>query len=99
MKNDGHSIVTALRDHGIDVSACLATWGEALDLLAAVEALARAGGASVVVKVDGGRPGGSLYTLVISGGCFGESFFRKDAEDLMSLLGEGLRFYLDGRDE
>lgn len=58
------------------------------------------GGANVVVKVDGGREGAAVYTVVISGRRLGVEFFRRDGADLRSLLSEALLSFVkhaDGR--
>jgi hypothetical protein len=46
-----------------------------------------------VVKIDGGRSDGSVYTVVVSGGRLGEDFFRNDGADLATLLQEAISFY------
>lgn len=49
-------------------------------------------GASVVVKIDGIRKD-YIYTIVISGGKLGESFFRKDGAEIFFLLQDAIDYY------
>jgi hypothetical protein len=66
-------------------------WRRVADLLAALDAVARDGG-HALVKVDGGRTGEEVYTVLVAGGRLGEEFFRKDGADLRALLREALSF-------
>lgn len=94
------ALLSEMRKHGIDHTAYLQAWGEAAELLAAGDALFRAGGSNAIVKIDGGRmgQGQEVYTVVVSGGRLGETFYRKDGTDLRSLLREALSFYLTNAD-
>jgi hypothetical protein len=62
-------------------------------MLAALDAAGRSG-ANIVVKIDGDRSTASIYTVVVAGPLFGESFFRKDGEDLWQLLHEAIDYYV-----
>lgn len=93
MTDADEALVSELRSVGIDGSARLDDWRETIGLLAAIDEVGRSG-ANVIVKVDGGRAGADLYTVVLSGGRLGEDFFRKDGSDLRSLLSEGLSFFV-----
>jgi hypothetical protein len=70
-----------------------ATWEELAPLMNGLERIGRSG-STALVKVDGARQDGAVYTVVISGGRLGESFFRKDGDDLAVLLHEAIAFYL-----
>lgn len=70
----------------------MSSWREMSGLLSALEAIGKEG-ASVVIKVDGARTNNSIYTVVVSGGRLGEEFFRRDANDLASLLHDAVDFY------
>lgn len=85
-------VVESLRSGGHLSSEQLIVWSDAAGLLAALDAIGREG-ASAVVKIDGGRPNDSKYTIVVSGGRLGEAFFRKDGDDLVALLVEAVEFY------
>jgi hypothetical protein len=75
-------------------AARLALWSDAAGLLATFDAIGREG-AVAVVKVDGARPDGSIYSVVVSGGRLRDDFFRKDGNDLAALLSEAITFYRD----
>jgi hypothetical protein len=77
---------------GIDTRATVDSWKESVGLLAAFDAIGRAG-SNTLVKIDGGRSASEVYTVVVSGGRLGERFFRKDGSHLQSLLREALCFY------
>jgi hypothetical protein len=85
-------LVESLRSRGHVSGEQLAAWRDVSGLLAALDAIGR-DGANAVLKIDGGRPDGSVYTVVISGGRLGEAFFRKDGDDLAALLAEAVEFY------
>ena len=68
-------------------------WDELAPLMDGLERIGRSG-STALVKVDGARPDGAVYTVVISGGQLDETFFRKDGSDLPALLREGIAFYL-----
>jgi hypothetical protein len=82
----------SLRSGGRVSSEQVSLWSGVAGLLAGLDAIGREG-ANVVVKIDGGRPDGSFYTVVISGGRLEEEFFRKDSGDLAALLQEAVEFY------
>ncbi len=84
--------IKSLLGRGLDVEIQQATWNEAAKLLSALDSIGREG-ANVVVKIDGGRDDGRVYTLVISGGELGKEFFRQDSAKLNALLREGVVFY------
>lgn len=69
-------------------------WEEASCLLAAIDAIGREG-VSAVIKVDGKRDNGLIYTIVLSGGSLGESYFHRDSDDLLVALQEAVAFYND----
>lgn len=89
--NNEHLIDT-LRTTGRVNDETVSRWSDAAGLMAALDAIGR-DGASAVVKIDGGRPDGAVYTVVVSGPKLGESSFRRDGSDLLSLLGEAVEFY------
>jgi hypothetical protein len=68
-------------------------WLESSELLAGLDFVGREGG-SVVVKIDGGRTNGLVYTVVVSGGRLGQKYFHKDSAVLADVLREALEFYL-----
>jgi len=70
----------------------VARWKDLSELLAVLDAIGN-DGASVIMKVDGGRSDASVYTVVVSGGKLGEAFFRKDGPKLHELLYEAISFY------
>ncbi|MDP2272156.1 MAG: hypothetical protein Q8N23_21365 [Archangium sp.] len=79
---------------GIDVEGELAVWGNAVRLLAAFDAIGR-DGAVALLKVDGVRENGLVYTVLVSGGRLPkDAAFRKDGADLQGLLREALAFYV-----
>jgi len=67
-------------------------WRGVAGLMATLEAIGR-DGASVVVKIDGARPDGAVYTGVVSGPYLGETSFRRDRSDLPDLLRAAVEFY------
>jgi hypothetical protein len=67
-------------------------WGNVAGLMAVFDAIGREG-VSAVVKIDGGRLDGALYTVVVSGSRLGDSFFRQDGNDLAALLRDAIEFY------
>jgi hypothetical protein len=88
------ALLTDLRKIGIDIQALVAPWKDSVELLAAMDAIARAG-SNAVVKIDGGRAEADVYTVVVSGGRLGEEFFRKDGADLRMLLREAVSFFAE----
>lgn len=86
-------LMTELNQRGLDAGERAEEWLEAAERLAALDAIARAGG-HVIVKVDGGRAGRDVYTVVLAGGALGDEFFRKDGADLGKMLDEALAFFL-----
>lgn len=62
-------------------------------LMTILDAMSKSG-VSVVVKMDGERKE-SPYTVIISGAMLGDSFFRKDGCDLLSLFQEAIDFYVE----
>ncbi|MBL8945835.1 MAG: hypothetical protein JNK45_21915 [Myxococcales bacterium] len=91
---DSEQILDALRSAGIDVQVAVKAWGEVAGLLAALDAVGRDGG-NTLVKVDGQRSDGQVYTVLISGGRLGEDSFRRDGADLRVLLRDALVFYVN----
>lgn len=85
--------IEKLKQSGRVNANSVSRWREAAELMAILDGAGR-DGANVVVKIDGGRPEGSVYTVVISGPIFGESFFRKDGDDLLELLREAIDYYV-----
>lgn len=67
-------------------------WRKSAGLLAVLDAIGR-DGMSAVVKIDGARTDGSVYTVVITGSKLGEEYFRKDGADLPMLIREAIDFY------
>ncbi|HEY9132882.1 MAG TPA: hypothetical protein VIM98_14110 [Dyella sp.] len=66
-------------------------WSRAAALLAGLDAIGR-DGSVVLIKVDGARSE-MPYSVVISGQRLGDSFFRKDGGDVLSLMQEAIEFY------
>lgn len=66
------------------------------EFMADLEAIAESG-ASVVLKIDGGRKGDFphlSYTVVVSGGKLTpDGFFRKDSADLRATIQEAIQYY------
>lgn len=89
---DDETLHSALAEIGIDTRASLDSWRDASQLLAGLDAIGRAG-SNAIVKVDGGRSGPNVYTVVVSGGRLGEAFFREDGPNLRSLLCDALTFF------
>ena len=84
--------IERFKQSGHITNESVARWREAAELMAVLDAAGR-DGANVVVKIDGNRSGASIYTVVISGPLFGESFFRQDGGDLLQLLHEAIAYY------
>ncbi len=79
---------------GIDVEGEVAVWGNAVRLLAAFDAIGR-DGAVTLLKIDGVRENGLVYTALVSGGRLQkDAAFHKDGADLQGLLREALAFYV-----
>lgn len=72
----------------------VALWRDVAGLMAVFDAIGR-DGVSAVMKIDGARPDGAVYTAVVSGPCLGEAFFRQDGSDLSTLLRAAITFYRD----
>ena len=85
-------MIDELKKTGRLTAEHVARWRDASDLLAVFDVIGR-DGANALVKVDGGRSNGSVYTVVVSGGSLGESFFRRDGDDLIELLSDAIAFY------
>jgi hypothetical protein len=68
------SLLSELEPQGHVRPEQITLWRESADLLAILEAIGRAG-ASAVVKIDGARRDGSVYSVVVSGGPLGEDFY------------------------
>lgn len=77
----------------VDASSVVSAWTQSASLLAALDAIGRMGG-HTLVKIDGERDGSQVYTVLVSGGRLGSDFLRRDGDDLPTLLREALRFYL-----
>jgi hypothetical protein len=86
------SVVDDLRKSGRITDEAVARWGRVSGLLAALDAVGR-DGANAMVKIDGARPNGEIYTVVVSGGKLGDAFFRKDGADVDALLRDAVSFY------
>lgn len=85
------NLIDDLQSGGHVTEQQVSRWRDAAVLMAVLEAIGR-DGASVVVKIDGGRPD-AVYTVVISDPQLGELFFRKDGPDAVVLLREAVEFY------
>ena len=90
MKDD--SLLEEWQKRGLVTASHTSLWREAVELLGIFDAIGRAG-ANALIKIDGSRPDGSIYTVVISGGQLGDAFFRKDGTELPALLEEAISFY------
>jgi len=88
---NNNELARELLSSGLVTHERLAFWEDTAHLLAAIEAIGRYG-ATAIVKFDGERPE-AMYTVVISGSCFGDAYFRRDGSDVLSLLREGVEFY------
>ena len=86
------TLLEQLKSAGRFTAAQAALWHDSAELLAVADAIGREG-SSVVVKIDGARKDGSIYTVVVSGGRLGEDFFRKDGADLATVLQDAISFY------
>jgi len=89
---DEQASIEKLKQAGHATIEATTRWREAAEMLAILDAAGR-NGANVVVKIDRDRSGASIYTVVISGPLFGESFFRKDGDDICRLLHEAIDYY------
>ena len=89
----GNEFTASLLSSGRMTNAQISLWSGVAASLAALDAISREG-ATTVVKIDGGRPDGSFYSVVVSGEKLGEEFFRKDSGDLPALLQEAIEFYV-----
>ncbi|GAA0706500.1 hypothetical protein ISN75_09985 [Dyella marensis] len=85
--------IEKLKQAGQVTIEAVTRWREAAEMLAALDAAGQ-NGANIVVKIDGDRSKASIYTVVVAGPLFGESFFRKDGEDLWQLLHEAIDYYV-----
>ncbi|MES2935333.1 MAG: hypothetical protein V4805_17810 [Pseudomonadota bacterium] len=85
-------LIESLRTDGRVSDEHVTRWAEAAGLMAAIDAIGR-DGVNAIVKIDGARTDGQVYTIVLSGAKLGESFFRRDGSDLLSLLQDAIEFY------
>lgn len=85
-------LINALRASGRVSGKHLELWKEVAGLMAVLDAIGR-DGASAVVKIDGARLDGAVYSVVVSGEHLGEKYFRKDGDDLSTVLREAIDFY------
>lgn len=90
MKNE--QLIDALLASARISNAEVALWRETAVLLAVLDSIGR-DSMNAVVKIDGARMDGSIYTVVITGSKLGDDFFRKDGADLPALLREAIDFY------
>jgi hypothetical protein len=88
------ALLDRLRTLGISPDAHADTWLDGVDLLAALDAIGRSG-CCVLIKVDGLRTNGAVYTIVISGGFLVDEVFRKDGPDLVALAGAAIAHVID----
>ncbi len=72
--------------------AQVALWRESAGLLAVFDAIGR-DGMNAVVKIDGARTDGAVYTVLITGPKLGDEYFRQDGGDLPALLRNAIDFY------
>lgn len=68
-------------------------WQDSAELLGSLNVICRKG-STVVVKMDGTRSNGALFTVVLSGGLLGDDYFHKEGPDLKPLLEQAVAFYL-----
>ncbi|NOU31860.1 MAG: hypothetical protein HOO96_28485 [Polyangiaceae bacterium] len=87
---DDEAMFSALGEAGVDASSAVSAWTQSASLLAALDAIGRMGG-HTLVKIDGERDGSQVYTVLVSGGRLGSDHFRRDGDDLPTLLREALR--------
>lgn len=87
-----NELIEELKNTGRLTEVQIARWRDAAELLAAFDAIA-SDGAVALVKADGLRTNGAVYTVVVSGGKLGDTPFRKDGADLCAMLGEAIAFY------
>lgn len=73
----------------------LERWTKVVELLAALDSISREG-YSVLLKIDGERENGDIYTVVISGEEV-ESSFHQDSANLPSILADAIAFYVNQR--
>lgn len=87
-------LLAAVSRLGLDAEGGVSSWGNAVRLLAAFDAIGR-DGAVALLKVDGVRENGLIYTVVLSGGRLSRGAgFHKDSADLQALLREAVAFYV-----
>lgn len=86
------SLLATLEKRGLDTEHATASWFDSLPLLAALDAIGR-DGACALVKIDGLRTNGKVYTVVLSGGRLGQDFWHSDGPELQALLREAISFY------
>jgi hypothetical protein len=79
------------RDGRFNQESCT-HWAGMADLLSVFDAIGR-DGTNAIVKIDGARGADCAYTVLVSGGRLGDSFFRKDGASLPDLLVEAIEFY------
>jgi hypothetical protein len=85
------ALLDRLRALGVSPDAHADTWIGSADLFAALDAIARSG-CVVLMKVDGLRTNGAVYTIVVSGGFLDDDHFRSDSADLATLAGAAIAF-------
>lgn len=89
----GVELVEALKRKGVVTREQVARWESVSGLLAVLDAMGK-DGATALVKVDGARAAGLVYTVLVSGGRLAHDVvFRKDGADLPPLLREAIAFY------
>jgi hypothetical protein len=66
-------------------------WRRAAANLAALERSA-AQGVTSLVKIDGGRNGRKIFTVVVQGGALAGALFHEDADDLEAVLARAVAF-------
>jgi hypothetical protein len=86
------TLINELRTSGRISERQETLWRDVAPLMAAFDAIGREG-VSALVKIDGERPNGAVYTVVITGPRLGEKFFRQDGRDLPILLRAAIEFY------
>lgn len=85
-------IIEMLSCRGLLTEESMAAWSDMAKLMAALDAIGRE--CNALVKIDGGRDDAGVYTVVLSGGRLGDSFFRQDGPALRPLLQEAIEFFL-----
>ena len=88
-----NELFEALSKVGLGSWGEMDSWRDSSRLLSALDAIGRDGG-NALVKIDGGRNDGRVYTVVVSGGRLGDEFFRKDGSDLHALVLEAIGFWV-----